>query len=521
MRILGIGFFVAAMIGMAVPFSAVAATSDVVIFEILFNPTGADAGFEYVVIENRGGADANLSGWQLYPDGIGYFTFPSFTIGAGKNVKIHLQVLGNADSENLYHKPDTNTVKNMGNTSGSVALFSSSDHNESSIVDFVQWGRVGETVGETWESTAEKAVLWTKGEFVAVDPAIEGEVLKRKSSGTGSSAWEVVASAIVPESQTSPTPTPSALADGGKVYSGPTIVPTIKAYAGKDMRGVAGGEIRFEGKALGWEDDLLDGPHIRFLWNFGDGALKEGRRVNHIYRYPGAYMATLMVTSGEDSARDDISVNISENPVEISEMRVGTDGWIELSNPSQSAVDISGWILGLSPEKKFTFPDGTTLASQSFSVYASDTLGFPIPEKDLRVVLFYPNGVVARELSFQNSVPLDQSLAFIDGALAITMPTPGVKNKKSVLPSATPAIQTAKIISSPVPLLARNNMPEETPPPSSPVVQEAATKETNVEEIPMAQLFQSNMIWLLGSVLVGAVSGGAILFVRRARKEDV
>src|SRR3989344_8000293 len=70
--------------------------ADVVLSEVLFNPAGADTGFEYVTLENRGSTDANLFGWQLYPDGAGYFTFPTFSLGAGKRATIYLRKDGAA-----------------------------------------------------------------------------------------------------------------------------------------------------------------------------------------------------------------------------------------------------------------------------------------------------------------------------------------------------------------------------------------------------------------------------------------
>ena len=59
----------------AVTFPA-AALAQVVINEVLFDPTGSDTGLEWVELYNASDSAVNLSGWQLYPDGIGYFYFP-------------------------------------------------------------------------------------------------------------------------------------------------------------------------------------------------------------------------------------------------------------------------------------------------------------------------------------------------------------------------------------------------------------------------------------------------------------
>ena len=47
----------------------------VVINEVLFNPIGNDPGQEWIEVFNASDSVQNLNGWQLYPDGIGYFSF--------------------------------------------------------------------------------------------------------------------------------------------------------------------------------------------------------------------------------------------------------------------------------------------------------------------------------------------------------------------------------------------------------------------------------------------------------------
>ena len=476
-----------------------------------------DTSFEYVIIENQGVQAVNLAGWQLYPDGAGYFTFPTFTLDAGSRVTIYMRKEGIADADELYHGAAS---ANMGNTSGSVAIFSSSDHTEGAMADFVQWGRAG----ETWESTAEKAGLWTKGDFITIDSSIEGMALKRKPSGIGATAWEVAGASIPTstseEAGAATSPPPPVGVGGDKVYSGPTAVPTIKAYAGKDMRGVAGGEVRLDGKALGFEDELLDGPNVRFSWNFGDGsALQDGRRVNHVYRYPGLYSATLMVASGENSARDDMVVTIDKNPVIVSELMSGDNGWIEMANPSSVAVDVSGWILKTSGVQQFVFPQGIILAGRSFIVTPCDVLGFVISNSNPLVQLIYPNRTLAQEFSYKGGIPSGRSIADIDGAVVVSEPTPGAKNeniqKLVSKPKTLPVLP--KEATSTALEVATTTQVEILPLEVSMI--EEAPKHEEAPELPVAQLFKSNLLWLLGSVAVGLIAGIALLFFRPRKQQ--
>ena len=123
----------------ATPFSVFA--SSVVINEVMFDPLGSDSGYEWVELYNTGDEQADISGWEVYPDGIGYFTIPhGFLLGAKKFVVIHLKGSGSHSITDLYHT--TTSSSNMGNTSGSVAIFRAGmETKKDRIKDFMQWGR--------------------------------------------------------------------------------------------------------------------------------------------------------------------------------------------------------------------------------------------------------------------------------------------------------------------------------------------------------------------------------------------
>jgi hypothetical protein len=149
--------------------------SDVVISEVLFDSADvSDTGAEYIKIKNTGLNDIILTGWSLYPDGIGYFTFPEFSLVAGGTATIHLRKSGKSDSANLYFDvPSTN----MGNSSGSVALFSSTAHNKDTIVSYVRYHKPGSGEQKTWESAAVNAKIWTQGSFVDISNIAKGQVI--------------------------------------------------------------------------------------------------------------------------------------------------------------------------------------------------------------------------------------------------------------------------------------------------------------------------------------------------------
>jgi len=86
------------------------------------------------------------------------------------------------------------------------------------------------------------------------------------------------------------------------------------ADAGEDQW-VTAGEVQFDGS--GSRDP--DGKIISYLWDFGDGSKDEGISPVHVYRNPGAYTISLLVSddSGTTTARtsDEMTVTVNHLPV--------------------------------------------------------------------------------------------------------------------------------------------------------------------------------------------------------------
>jgi len=157
------------------------ALSQVLINEVLYDPEGTDTGKEKIEIRNVGSTTIDLTGYDLYPDGIGYFTFPAVSLAPGAIAVVHLRQSGsNSGSEFFHSTPSTN----MGNASGSVALFSSTTHSAAALASFVQWG----AGNKAWSSAAVTAGIWS----VAADsvPAVpEGHSIEYDGAGFTPGDW--------------------------------------------------------------------------------------------------------------------------------------------------------------------------------------------------------------------------------------------------------------------------------------------------------------------------------------------
>lgn len=357
-----------------------AAAAAVIINEVLFDPAGSDTGLEQIELYNSDGAAASLGGWELYPDGIGYFTFPqSFSMPAGAFAVVHLRLSGNDDAKNLYH---ASASSNMGNSSGSVALFRSGSRSKDTIADFVRYHKPGSSERKTWESTAAEAGLWTAGSFVDVTNSTEGNsIALLRDGGRGSSvSWGIVSSPTVggtngaatsslPDETPSPTPSPAATSTPATADGGRPPIPSLRADAGSDAMAIAGVVVEFRGVAFGLDQEPL--PGARFLWNFGDGSVKEGKAITHIYHFPGAYHVNLTVSSGELTGSDWRLITVLRPDIRVSEVKPGPDGFVELWNKTPETIDLSGLRLSDGNGAVFSIPPNTRVGPRSAIVFPS------------------------------------------------------------------------------------------------------------------------------------------------------
>ncbi|TSC69115.1 MAG: hypothetical protein G01um101466_189 [Parcubacteria group bacterium Gr01-1014_66] len=385
-------FYVICIIALLLPFCAYA--NEVGINAVFFDPTGSDTGGEWVDIYNKSDTSTSLSGWQLYLDSAGYFTFPeNFELGSKKEVVVHVRFSGNNSASDLY-LPDASA--NMGNTAGSVALFSGSERGKDTLQHFVQWGRAG----ETWETAASDIGIWEKGTFVDLSSFTEGMQVRLRDKdmfSEGMGAWEI---AMIPPQETSASsPTQEISGSSGVIpssFSSSTLLfarpppPSLRVDAGEDRRTVVGSEIIFNGNAWGMHDMPVSGA--RFWWNFGDGTSKEGKNVSHIFAIPGTYITGLHVSNESYTGTDYIKVEVDANSLGISEVKEGHEGFIRFMNQAGFNVDIGSWRIEDENRKIFYLPVHTQISARASLAFANNVTGLLENAKGKgKLIVRYPN----------------------------------------------------------------------------------------------------------------------------------
>ncbi|MFH0852226.1 MAG: lamin tail domain-containing protein [bacterium] len=161
--------------------------AQVVINELFSDPAGSnDTGKEWIKLFNSSSQETDLTGWQINGSGK-YFTLPSLSLPPNSFLLIHWR----ADGQNTANEIFTSAAAidtNIGNSSGFIALFKSGERNKDTIIDYVEYGKAGQSL----EATAASAGIWPKEQFLPAPG--ENQTLRLKKDGQDSNSvndWEI------------------------------------------------------------------------------------------------------------------------------------------------------------------------------------------------------------------------------------------------------------------------------------------------------------------------------------------
>jgi hypothetical protein len=336
-------------------------------------------------------------------------------------------------------------------------------------------------------------------------------------------------SGTIPPSESAATATSTTTSSEKKTATGsswqpyvpPEKLPRIKAFAGDDQRAVAGEELRMEGNALGFVGEPL--PDARYVWNFGNSIVKEGRSVRYIYPFPGTYTVRLSVASGEHAAFDDAIVRVGRNSAIISEIMPRLSGWVELHNKGAESINLSGWMLQDTSGNKFILPEGTRIAPQSFIVFENVVTKTVLLDVLGTIALLYPNGMQADTVTYAFSVPEGMSIVQGESGPLLARPTPGeaddVVTKTAVKKSKSAGIVLA---AQPDESIRREVLASDRAIETEVMVDSAQAQNLGQYEAAVAlpqpiarRVLENNIFWFALSIVLGLIAGALLLLARR------
>ncbi len=159
---------------------------------------------------------------------------------------------------------------------------------------------------------------------------------------------------------------------------------------------MAGASIKFSATLYGPGGGVIPYPQMR--WSFGDGTIRDGSSVEHIYRYPGEYTVVIDATSGYYSAVDRFAITVVAP--QITATTGGEEGSYFISLENRMAIDLnlSGWSLSYAGSE-FLVPQNTIIASRKTSFFPSEVTGLATPVGSTPEIRL-PSGVsIIKELS--------------------------------------------------------------------------------------------------------------------------
>lgn len=335
------------------------ASADVLINEIAWMGTENSANDEWIELYNDGESVVDLTGWTLNAtDGT-----PSINL-EGSIASQSFFLLERTDDTSVPSVTADQIYTGALSNSGEILVLSDSGGSEQ---DRVAGGENWESIGG--DNSTKKTPQRTSSGWVTADPT------PRATNATSDS-----------------TDDDNDSSDGGTTSSGGTTKKTVVKKSvfikqGSEKRVIVGADTLFEGDAVDDKGEPL--RYARYIWNLGDGSVKEGKEVTYAYRIPGEYTLVLTVQTGYETQTHKMKVVAEPANISISNVGYGKNGFVELYNKSISDLDLSGWILKIE-ESTFTFPKNTVVAAKGKVPFPSKITRLSANPGDL-IALQYPN----------------------------------------------------------------------------------------------------------------------------------
>lgn len=362
------------------------AHAQIAITEIMYDVPGTDTGHEWIEIQNTSAADIDFSSWRLFEDGTNH----KVTVGRGSGV------LSPGAHAIIADKSDT-FLSEWPAFQGAVFDSSFSLKNEGGETLAIRNPDLADVYSVSYESS--------------IGAAGDGNSLQLVSgmwrAALPSPGKENVFSSISPPAPPAPSTTPPANPNTSTGNGNNTsnnngnsvsvdITKRIQAHIISERVIVAGGVADFKGSASGFKSEPLSGA--RYMWNFGDGATREGEHILHTYSFPGVYTVMLSVAYEEYSATDRTSVEATAAQVRLSSLSQDTATAIVVLNDGPVDLDVSLWELHVRSDV-FRIPAHSFVRAHERGTFSSEvTLLYPATGDT--IILRFPNGKEAARTVF-------------------------------------------------------------------------------------------------------------------------
>jgi hypothetical protein len=350
---------------------------DVSITEVMYSPSGPDAGNEWVEVHNQSDKDIRLTDWSLRENEVDHRISSESKDILPANGRVIIadnpQKVRNAYPQ--VTSPVFDSTFSLNNDGEAIALINSDGQEVDSL-------RYDPAIGANGD---ENSLQLSSGRWLEAAPTPQKANADKETSAdsddanTSDDSEADSASRVLdprpeqPESQAS------------QEQSNQTE--NVRVDAGDNLHAIAGTQLHLEGVATTSIDGTED---VEVFWSLGNGNTKQSDDIFYMYKHPGNYVATLVYRSDEHNKTDQITVNVASPGIHITDRKTGSDGYTKISNGLRRDVNLSGWHLRSENNTK-TLPDYTIALSDSTLTLDNE----PTQIQGESVQLLYPNGTVA------------------------------------------------------------------------------------------------------------------------------
>lgn len=401
----------------------VAAQAKIEITEVLYDPAGTDAGREWIEIHNTANDTVDVSALKLFEEGVnhGLKAVTGVTALAGGQYA----VIADDSTKFMVDWPAYSGVLfdssfSLKNTGESLILRGNGIDEDSFMFD--------PTLGAAVDGNSLQKQLSLEGlmSWIAAVPT-PGSGTHASTSVSSSQSGTISADDTIISNDTASTSpileSASVSSVAGAIRQVPVEPQIFCKITGKDEL-FAGVETTFSAQGWGLKKQPLQ--NARYLWNFGDGQMKEGQYVLHTYTQPGTYELFLETASDVYSATDRLRVLVRLPQLSMTHSSEA----IMIENQDTSAIDLFGLKVSQEARPDFVFPEHSMVSGRASMTIDAERFS-----------------QTYAEVSRAGEMPI--TLQYLNGRIVATSTTKVPVTKPAEKVSSTKMSKAAKVVAKP------------------------------------------------------------------------
>lgn len=344
---------------------AFSVSADVQITEIMYDRDGTDSGYEWIEVVNRG-KTVLFSDWTFLENKVDHRIVPvseEEDLASGERAILADDPEKFLEDVPLYSGQLFDSSFSLSNSGEALSLVNPSDESIDTVVYDPAWGAEGNGASLQLQDSG----VWIEG-------------IPTPGKGNTQEAFEEPEKNETEDTQSDNSDD----IEFEEIESAWPFEDDIFITAGSNRRVFEDEKVIFEAQARrrnGGEVYRAD-----FTWIFGDGDQARGRRVEHIFDFPGIYSIVLTAETPGGLLTDRVVIEVLEKEIDITNANKSS---VTITNNLSHEMEIGEWSIAAEgqerKERTVTFPPYTYIRP------ATDlTVSFALPEDTEQVILANP-----------------------------------------------------------------------------------------------------------------------------------